>query len=87
MDSAAEIVSMSEAVSASARHSAVSSAIASATAEDEITVAVRKPYIRRDGHVGPISRLKLRPLEDREWAIPLGRATQKTHKNTEKHNK
>jgi len=73
MNSAIETVSTPEAVSASAGSSTVSSPIASATAEDERnqTVTGRKPYIRRDGHVGPISQLKLRPLEDREWAASL----------------
>jgi hypothetical protein len=31
----------------------------------------RKPYVRSDGNVGPLSQLKLRPLEDREWALSL----------------
>jgi hypothetical protein len=69
MNGAIETVSAPEALSASGRPSAVSTAIASATVEDEITVTMRKPYIRRDGHAGPISQLKLRPLEDREWAL------------------
>jgi hypothetical protein len=64
MNSAIETVSTPEAVSASA-----GSAIASATVENEINVTGRKPYIRRDGHVGPISQLKLRPLEEKDWAV------------------
>ena len=71
MNSAIETVSTPEAVSASASPTTVSSAIASSAVEDETTVTGRKPYIRRDGHVGPISQLKLRPLEDREWAASL----------------
>jgi hypothetical protein len=71
MNSAIETVSAPEAASTSGGPSAVSSAIASATVEDEITITGRKPYIRRDGHVGPISQLKLRPLEEREWAASL----------------
>ncbi len=31
----------------------------------------RKPYVGPDGNIGPLSQLKLRPLEDREWALSL----------------
>jgi hypothetical protein len=37
----------------------------------EPTIHSRKPYVRIDGQVGPASELKLRPWEDREWALSL----------------
>ncbi len=31
----------------------------------------RKPYVGPNGNLGPVTQLKLRPLEDREWAFSL----------------
>jgi hypothetical protein len=31
----------------------------------------RKPYVGPVGNVGPVTQLKLRPLEDREWVLSL----------------
>jgi len=73
MNSSFETVGTPEAVTTSEGSTVVSTAMPSAMVEDERnqTVTGRNPYIRRDGHVGPISQLKLRPLEERDWAASL----------------
>src|SRR5580658_9314457 len=82
MNSATEIVSAPEAVSASAGPSTVSSALASATAEDKVTDTMHKTHIRRGGHAGPIFRFKLYPSEDRE--ARLAKIHTKKHTKTQK---